>query len=116
MPGPDPFVLDLILVAVLIVGLLAALLAVFVSRRRPELTIPQVLERVVLWLLLATMALMALGCALVLHSGCAPENRVCDAPMMAAAGVTSLGALVAALVVVVGVPAASVVLKLTQRR
>jgi hypothetical protein len=111
----DPLVFKILLAVLLVVALLSALAAVVASRRWPQKTIRQLVDRVVVWLMLSTIALTVGGSVWALHMECAPDVRVCDAPVMAAFGIIFLGAMVLGVVVVVGVPVVIAVLRLARR-
>ncbi|MEO7364971.1 MAG: hypothetical protein ABIW03_01470 [Sphingomicrobium sp.] len=102
-------------ITAIVVAAIAAATAVMANKRWPQRTIRQLLDRIITWLVLGTFVLMAVGCALVLRTGCAPDDHVCDGPAMAAAGVTILGAMLVAAAVVVGTPVAYLVLKVLRR-
>jgi hypothetical protein len=100
--------------AAIVVGPVAALSAYLANRRSPYRSIRQIMDRVISWLAIATFVLSVAGCYHVMSRPCAPEASVCDAPAMAAAGSLVLGGLVLVAVLVIGIPAAYVTLKLVR--
>jgi hypothetical protein len=105
-----------LLITVLVVASVAAPVALLMSFRRPDRAVGVLVTRTVFWLVLGTFVLTIIGCAYFLREKCLPDDNVCDAPAMAAMGVTFLGGLIAALIVVVGAPAAYVILRLLRRK
>jgi hypothetical protein len=111
----DLFVFKILLAVVLVVALLSALVAIVANRQWPQKTIRQVVDRVVASLTLSTIALTVGGSIWASRMECAPQVRVCDAPVMAAVGIIFIGAMVLGVVVLVGVPVAIAVLRLSRR-
>jgi hypothetical protein len=99
-----------------IVAVISAIATWLASERWPNLTIAQILSRVLNFLTLTTVLLMVVGCGLIFRTECAPDDRVCDGPAMAAAGVTLLGATILAAVVVIGLPVGYILLRLLRDR
>jgi uncharacterized membrane protein len=97
------------------VAAIAAAAAFLANKRWPQRTISQLTNRIVNWLVLSTFILMFVGCALVARTRCAPDDRVCDGPAMAAAGVMIVGVMIVAAVVLVGAPVAYSLLKVLRR-
>ncbi len=100
----------------LVVAAASSALAVLLNRRSPEKTIRQILDRAISWAAVGVLVLTLSGCLYALHTGCPPDDNVCDAPTMAAMGIVMIGAIAAVEVVFVGIPAAFFALKMTRRK
>jgi hypothetical protein len=107
-------VFEIVIIAV-VVALVAAAAAFLANKCWPQLTIRQLMDRVVMSLTAITLVMMVAGCGLVLRTKCAPENHVCDGPAMAAMGVTLLGATILVAIVFVAIPISFMVLKILRR-
>jgi len=108
--------LIVIMILALAIAPLMAGAALILRRQLPGRSIGEVIHRLLAWSVLGTLALMLVGCGLTLTKGCVPDDLVCDAPAMAAAGVIMLGATLAVVIAFVGGPVAYLVLRITERK
>lgn len=99
-----------------VVAVLAAVGALLANRRWMTLPPAQVLNRVIASLTVSTLVLMVAGCALFLRRGCPPDYPRCDGPTMGAMGISLIGAIVLAAIIVIGVPVAYLTIRAMRRR
>jgi uncharacterized membrane protein len=115
MTEPGMLLLELVVAVALIMGLLAAATAAVANRKWPQRSVSQITTFTVFALVVGFFVL-TIGWMLWFMSAPCPEDSVCDAGAMAAAGVIMFGAIDLIAAIAVGGPVAYLTVRAIRAR